>query len=466
MATLTFFGATQQVTGSCYLIQTASGRILLECGMVQGENTRDKEKQKMFPFYPSTVDAVVLSHAHLDHSGLLPQLVADGFSGPIYVTDPTYDLLDLMLKDSANLYFQDLEWTNRHRLRSGKEPLEPQYTMDDVEHVLELRHSIDYGVLQEVIPGIELRYHDAGHIIGSAIVELDIRDGGKTRKLVFSGDLGNSYSPLMRDPDVLEKADILLLESTYGDRDHRPLKETLEEFRQALQTATEKGGNVLIPAFAVGRTQDLIYHLGQLYHDGALSQQSVFIDSPMAISASRIYERHTHLFNQDNPAFRKVIDEGWDKWLPILRYTSSPSESMALNQITGGAVIIAGSGMCTGGRIRHHFKHNLWRSNAQVIIAGFQARGTLGRKLVDGATMVNVLGNEIAVKATIHTIGGFSAHAGQSQLLAWAEKFAHPRPRLFLIHGEIDKMLALQKRFVSDHDWDAYIPSLGELVHL
>ncbi|WP_455234589.1 MBL fold metallo-hydrolase RNA specificity domain-containing protein [Thiogranum longum] len=466
MATLTFFGATQQVTGSCYLIQTASGRILLECGMVQGENTRDKEKQKMFPFYPSTVDAVILSHAHLDHSGLLPQLVADGFSGPIYVTDPTYDLLDLMLKDSANLYFQDLEWTNRHRLRSGKEPLEPQYTMDDVEHVLELRHSIDYGVLQEVIPGIELRYHDAGHIIGSAIVELDIRDGGKTRKLVFSGDLGNSYSPLMRDPDVLEKADILLLESTYGDRDHRPLKETLEEFRQALQTATEKGGNVLIPAFAVGRTQDLIYHLGQLYHDGALSQQSVFIDSPMAISASRIYERHTHLFNQDNPAFRKVIDEGWDKWLPILRYTASPSESMALNQITGGAVIIAGSGMCTGGRICHHFKHNLWRSNAQVIIAGFQARGTLGRKLVDGATMVNVLGNEIAVKATIHTIGGFSAHAGQSQLLAWAEKFAHPRPRLFLIHGEIDKMLALQKRFVSDHDWDAYIPSLGELVHL
>jgi metallo-beta-lactamase family protein len=305
---------------------------------------------------------------------------------------------------------------------------------------------------------VELRYRDAGHILGSGIVELWF-DG---RKLVFSGDLGNSHSPLLEDPEVIEKADILLMESTYGDRNHRSHEETMREFREALDQAIDDGGNVLIPAFAVGRTQDILYHLGEMFQEGRLKQNQVFLDSPMGTSVSEVYERNLHLFNEDNPRFRKKMTHTWEQWLPVLRFTRETEESMALNRIESGAIIIAGSGMCTGGRIRHHLKHNLWKRKTHVLIVGYQAFGTLGRKLVDGARHVRILGQEIAVNARIHTLGGFSAHAGQDQLLSWVKHFHKPRPRLFLVHGEPESMLELQKRLADDLHWKAVMPEEGE----
>jgi metallo-beta-lactamase family protein len=473
---LTFYGAAQRVTGSCYLISSGQRRILLECGLLQGENNNKKGGRRggsngnetaevHFPFAVGDIDAVILSHAHLDHSGMLPLLVKQGYGGPIYMTLQTEALLPTMHKDAAFLQQKDTEWENKRRARAGKRAIEPLYDIDDVERELALCQGMTYGAVAEILPGVRLCFREAGHILGSAIVELWIEDKGETRKLVFSGDLGNSHAPLMRDPAIISEADLLLLESTYGNRNHQPLEETMAEFSAALDAAAQSGGNVLIPSFAVGRTQDLIYHLGQLYHAGRLRQNNIFIDSPMATSISEIYEQNTRLFNKDDPEFREIMTHDWQQWLPILRFTRSVEESMALNKISGGAIIIAGSGMCHGGRIRHHLKYNLWRKNTHLIIAGFQARGTLGRLLVDGVKKVKILGSEIAVKAQIHTLGGFSAHAGQSQLLEWAGHMRKAMPRLYLVHGEPESMLALQKRFVEEYNWDASIPTLGEVIH-
>ena len=466
MATLKFLGAAQQVTGSCYLIETSQNRILLECGILQGRDRYDHDIELPFNFDPHSIDAVVVSHAHLDHSGLIPLLVKEGYQGPVYTTNVTQALLPIMYEDSASLMQSDIERKNRRLLRAGKKPIEPPYSNEDVEQALSQTVGIDYGKMQRLLPGIELRFQDAGHILGSAIVELWLEENNTKRKLVFTGDLGNSCAPLMKDPAIVNEADVLLLESTYGDRNHRPLDETLEEFKTVIKTASESGGNILIPSFALGRTQDLIYWLGQLYHDDELNHQKVFIDSPMAIKISNVYERYHSLFNEDDPSFRRFMKEGWENWLPILTYTQSVEDSMALNRISGGAIIIAGSGMCTGGRILHHLKYNLWRQKTQVVIVGYQAIGTLGRVLIDGADMVKIFGDEIAVKAKIHTLGGFSAHAGQDQLINWAKHFQSPRPRLFLIHGEPDSMQALQRRFVHEHQWDAHIPSMGEEINI
>ena len=464
MARLHFLGAIQQVTGSCYLIETDAGKLLLECGMVQGEIRPDKVPDKLFQFNPLDIDYVILSHAHLDHSGLLPGLVREGYRGPIFVTTPTSDLLDIMLKDAAFLQQKDIEWENKRRMRSGKKLIEAIYDIDYVEQVLQQLITIDYDLKTEISEHLNLCFRDAGHIIGSSIVELWIKEKGQTRKLVFSGDLGNSCSPLLRDPEIINDADILLMESTYGDRNHRLADDTIDEFKEALDEAMDDGGNVFIPSFAVGRTQDLLYHLGQFYHDGILGQQKVYLDSPMATSVSEVYLRHTQLYNRENPEFTRSIKQGWKHWLPILSYTRSTEESMALNNIASGAIIIAGSGMCTGGRIRHHLKHNLWHRRSHIMFVGFQARGTLGRMLIDGAKQVKFMGMEFVVNAKIHTLGGFSAHAGQDQLLEWAGNFDRQKTRLYLVHGELDKMLALQKCCIEKYSWYANIPLPGEVV--
>ena len=445
---LTFYGATRQVTGSCHLLETPQGRILLDCGMFQGPPATTEQNRHEFPFDPTSLDAVVVSHAHIDHSGLLPKLARAGYVGPIHVTAPTFDLLELLLKDSAHLELKDTQWENKRRQRAGKTELAPLYTLEDVETVLTLRQPLAYGEAREILPGVRLTFHDAGHIIGAAIVELSLVAGNRASTLVLSGDLGNRYSPLLRDPESLHHADTLLLESTYGDRDHRSLPETLDELRNILHEAHQTGGNVLIPAFAVGRTQDILYWLGRFHHDGQLPQQKVFVDSPMAIEASGIYASYAHLFNHDDPEFNRSIAQGWNHWLPNLSYSRTPEESMALNHIEG-AVILAGSGMCEGGRIRHHLKYNLWKRNTHVVITGFQPRGTLGRRLVDGARRVSVLGNDIAVKASVHTLGGFSAHAGQAELVEWANGFKPHVPPVYLIHGEIESMESLRDQLAA-----------------
>jgi metallo-beta-lactamase family protein len=467
MAKLTFYGAIQQVTGSCYLITTESSSVLLECGMHQGSHEVEAQNAAPFPFAIDTLDAVVLSHAHLDHSGLLPKLVKEGYRGPIYMTPATHDLLEVMLNDAAHLEAKDIEWENRQRRRADRPLLEPLYTVEDVATTLAQRRSLDYDNRQAITADISLRFHNAGHILGAAIVELGINEKYNHKRLVFSGDLGNSDAALLSDPEILDGADVLLLESTYGNRLHRSMADTLDEFRQVLTDASDKGGNVLIPSFAVGRTQDVLFCLGKFYREGMIQQQQVFLDSPMAIAASRIYFQHLDLLSDEQArAFRSTVNTNWREWLPTLRFTESTEESMQINNIAGGAIIIAGSGMCTGGRIRHHLKNNLWRNNAHLLIVGFQAEGTLGRAIVDGAERINLFGKEVAVRAQVHTLGGFSAHADQRQLLSWAEHLQTPRPEMYLVHGELTPMLELQKQFYRRQHWYANIPRKGESIEI
>lgn len=466
MATLTFFGATEGVTGSAYLIETEHSTVLLECGLYQGSREEEAQNKKPFPFDINKIDAVVLSHAHLDHTGRVPKLVADGYDGPVIMTYPTCELLEILHKDAAALQERDVEWENKRRRRAGKKEIEPLYTMEDVEKALSLFNPVPYGQRIEVAKDIEVCFRDAGHILGSSIVELFINDKGKKTKLVFSGDLGNSDAALLRDPEVIEDADVLLLESTYGDRDHRPIDETLKEFEDIIVEASESGGNILIPSFAVGRTQEIIFYLGKLYQAGKLKQQAVYLDSPMAIAATEVYHRFQNVFNpEDSRSLQQGRTGTLHSYLPVLRYSRTTEESMALNRIESGAIIIAGSGMCNGGRIRHHLKHNLWKSKAHVVIVGFQAQGTPGRILVDGAETFRVVGEEIAVKASIHTLGGFSAHASQSQLLKWVNQFQKPQPRLYLVHGETDAKLALKEK-LSHHGWSASIAKYAESISL
>lgn len=467
MASLKFIGATRQVTGSCYLLETATTTVLLECGMYQGSHQDESRNRQAFPFDATKIDAVIISHTHLDHCGLLPKLVKEGYQGPVFMTPATHDLIEVMLNDAAFLEMKDTEWENRQRLRAGKELIEPLFTDRDVADALRLREVHAYDEPTSVGSDISLVFHDAGHILGSSIVELHITENKKKHTLVFSGDLGNSKTALLNSPSVIKRADTLMMESTYGDRNHRSLEETLDEFREALQDAMDNGGNVLIPSFTIGRTQEILFWLGKFYREGKLKQQKVFLDSPMGITASEIYFKHLELFNgEDTRNFRETVKHGWNEWLPPLHYTRSTEESMQINTISGGAIIIAGSGMCTGGRIRHHLKNNLWRNNTRVVIVGFQAQGTLGRALVDGAQRVSIFGKEISVNAHIHTLGGFSAHADQSQLLDWAGQFDSPRPEMYLVHGEVEKMLELQKQLHRRLHWYADIPQLGEKVEL
>ena len=459
MRKLRFLGAAQEVTGSCYLLENAGHHILLDCGIHQGGDAIDRITKEEFKFVPSQIDAVILSHAHLDHSGLLPKLVHDGFKGAIYCTYGTQQLLKILLEDAVHIYLKDLEYENLRRERSGKKALTPQYTLDDVQHVLRLCQGQDYAHATTFLQHFTLTFHDAGHILGSSIVELAIKDEVDSKTLVFSGDLGNPDTSLMRNFDFVDKADVVLMESTYGNRDHRCFDETLDEFKAILQQAEADGGNILIPAFAVGRTQELLFHLGKMYHEGLLEHWHVFLDSPMAKAVTDVYSKAIRQLDaQDVALIRAQQGDDLASFLPNLTISESVEDSAAINQIKKGAIIIAGSGMCTGGRIRHHFKHRLWHSNTHVVFVGFQARGTLGRILVDGVKRIKLFGQPIMVKAQIHTLGGFSAHAGQKELLAWASHFK-PQPRLYLVHGEPKAMEVLSDALAQKHRISAEIPA-------
>lgn len=466
MARLTFVGAAQEVTGSCYLLETANSRLLLDCGMRQGaDEVKDLQKER-FPFRADGIDAVVLSHAHLDHSGMLPRLVHDGFTGPIYCTPATRNLLAIMLEDAANLYLRDLEWDNKHRQRAGRKVMAPQYTMDDVLRVLELCEPVEYHECRPVRDDVKACFYDAGHILGSAIVEITLNDNGKSRRLVFSGDLGASGAVLMRDPEILEQADVVLLESTYGNRNHRGHDETLAEFAEVLAEAWKCGGNVLIPSFAVGRTQEILFYLGTLYHQGKLDDWSIFLDSPMAIEVTRLYDEYwDQLDSKDVTLMERSKGTSLEAFLPGLKLARTPEDSIGINRISRGAIIIAGSGMCSGGRIRHHMKHRIWQDTTHMLFVGFQARGTLGRQIVDGAKFVKIFGTRYAVQAKVHTLGGFSAHAGQADLVAWAANFK-TSPRFQLIHGEPEAQAALADRLWKDKGIASDIPAPGSTIRL
>ncbi len=464
-ASISFFGAAEQVTGSCHLVQWQDKQVLLDCGMVQGGDQVTELNKCRFPFRPKDIDAVILSHAHIDHSGMLTLLIARGFQGPIFCSDGTARLLPILLKDAYQLYVKDLEWQNKQRARQGKPAIEPCMSLKDVLEVEKRLTPYPYEQTVDVLPGLALKLHDAGHILGSAIVEVWLKGHQAMRHVVFSGDLGNPATVLMRDPTYIDTADVVLMESTYGDRDHQGLDNTVDEFAAALDAAHKAGGNVFIPAFALGRSQEILYYLGLLYHQGRLKQKMVVLDSPMAIEITKIYNEMIDEFDRkDTRIFSKYGAKDLQSFLPILHLTKDVEESQALNRIQSGAIIIAGSGMCNGGRILHHFKHNLWKNINHVVFVGFQAKGTLGRRLIDGETRVKVLGQPLVVRAAIHTIGGFSAHAGQSQLIEWVSHI-QGQPTVYLVHGEVPALEALQAK-LQQQGMDVHIARHGQRMAL
>jgi metallo-beta-lactamase family protein len=445
-----FHGAAGEVTGSCHEVEAAGHRLLLDCGMIQGSETDEARNTQPFGFDVAGIDAVVLSHAHIDHCGRLPLLVQRGYHGPIHTQAATADLLPIMLEDATNLAEMDAERDNKHR-RDGRADHAPLFTRQDVARVLRQVRKLEYDTPTEILTGITVTLRDAGHILGSASIELQAVENGATRTLVFSGDLGPRGTPILRDPETIPRADLLLMESTYGARAHRERAATVAELGEIFAQARRDGGNVLIPAFAVGRSQELLYQFAEHWDEWQLARWRIFLDSPMAAKVSAVYDQHQELF--DDEARKVWRDKPNPFKLPSLEFTVEVAQSQAINQIHGGAIIIAGSGMCNGGRIRHHLLRNLGNQRNHIIFVGYQAAGTLGRRLVDGAAHVKLFGEEIVVKAQRHTVGGLSAHADQPGLLDWYGRIGN-HPPVVLVHGEDESRdplaAALRKHYATD----------------
>ena len=430
---LSFHGAAGQVTGSCHLVECAGRRILVDCGMFQGGHELHDDNARPFGFDPAGIDVVLLTHAHLDHCGRLPLLCKQGFRGEILSTSATRDLARLVLLDSAHLHEEEARRRHRHGHRGGKH--EALYdTVDALDAIARFERAASYGKTLQLFPGITATFFDAGHILGSASIRLDLSEAGRKRAVLFSGDLGPPDRPLLNDAAPPDDADIVVMETTYGDRDHRDLDASISEFIAAVGHTARQGGNVIIPTFAMERAQELLWFLRGAMEAGTLDPDiQVYLDSPMAISATRIFARHPEALR---PELAAIIHAGRDPFrLPALHYCREAQDSQALNRIRSGAVIMAGSGMCTGGRVRHHLRHNLGNADSAVVFVGYAAEGTLARIIIDGAKTVKLFGREIRVKARIHTINGFSAHAGASDLLAWHRGTGTPE-RTFLVHGE------------------------------
>lgn len=459
-----FVGATRTVTGSCFHIQTKDVNLLVDCGAFQGTRDNEKRNVKPFPFKPSEIQYLLLTHAHLDHSGLIPKLVKDGFKGKIFATKATADLCGVMLLDSAHIQERDTEWENKRRIRAGKPLIRPLYTTREAVDSMAYFQGVAYNETIDLGNRIKVRFRDAGHILGSAIVELWVKGDTWEKKLVFSGDLGQKNLPLIKDSTPIDEGDFVFIESTYGNRKHKGIKETVDEFAQAITESLKRGGNVIIPAFAVGRTQDILYILNQLSREGRLNRLQVFVDSPMALQATRITVKHPECL--DKETLELVKRENFLKNSLTLKFTESVEESMEINRIKSGAIIISASGMCEAGRIRHHLKHNLWRPECSIIFAGFQAQGTLGRRIVEGAKKVRIFGEEIAVNARVYTIGGLSAHADRDELLDWLSKFKKRPQRVFVIHGEEETALGFAETIRGQLNFDAYVPNSLEEIRI
>ncbi|MCW5625159.1 MAG: MBL fold metallo-hydrolase [Burkholderiales bacterium] len=466
---ITFLGAAEEVTGSCFLVETSRTRFLVDCGMFQGGRDADGKNHDALDIDVRTLDFVLLTHAHIDHSGLLPRLVVLGFRGPIWCTEPTADLLGVMLPDSAHIQEKEAEWSTRRRVREhrrGEADPAPLYTVVQSLQTLKQLKPVKYGNEARPHDTVRCRFRDAGHILGSSFIEVQVEDGPQARKLVFSGDLGQPGHPLVRDHEFPSEADVLIMESTYGNRLHRPMAETLTELAEAVtDTLVNRGGNVVIPAFAVGRAQDIVYLLLRLHREGRVPDMKIYVDSPMALEATKVTLKHLDTLE---PEAREGM-----AWLrsrrgqPEILFTQDVEDSIAINQVRSGAVIISASGMCEAGRIKYHLRENLPRAESAVVICGFQAGGTLGRRIVDGATTVRLFGDEVPVRARVHTIGGLSAHGDQAALLDWLGHFERPPGSVFLVHGERSTQHMFRDVIVDRLGWpDIRVPAPGETVEL
>ena len=475
-------GAAREVTGSCYLVEVGHVRFLVDCGLHQGGQEQEAANYAAFSFDPESIDFLLLTHAHIDHSGRIPRLVKEGFRGIVYCTPATADLADIMLLDSAHIQEMEAEWTTRKAQRAGRKAQAPLYTQDDARNAQRLFQSAEYDQMLEPAPGVRVCFRDAGHILGSAVLEVWLTEGAGPAaviadaprerapeavaasgsvKLVFSGDVGQPDQPIIRDPSFVTETDFLIMECTYGDRDHEGTGDPAAELAAILKEAHATGGNVIIPSFAVGRTQELIYFLRGLCAENRLDMP-IYVDSPLAERATEVFRKHSETFDAEANG---LIDKGGALFdFPQLHYTESADESRELND-KRGVIIISSSGMADAGRIKHHLKHNLWRPEAHVVIVGFQAKGTLGRRIEDGDKMVRIFGEEIAVKAHIHRIEGLSAHADRQQLLAWASHFKAPRLTL-LTHGDPEAAEAFKELLERELHFRVTIPHLNETFRL
>ncbi len=464
---ISFLGAAKTVTGSCYLVETKETKFLVDCGMFQGKANEVLLNTEPFSFNPGELDFMLLTHAHIDHSGRIPKLYMDGFKGTIYATKPTVQLCGIMLPDSGHIQEMENEWTNRKRQRAGKPPVKPLYTLDNATDCLRLFKGVAYDEVISVSDDVRVRFNDAGHILGSAIVEIWIRENNQETKIVFSGDLGNKGMPILRDPSIIGETDYLIVESTYGDRLHTLKKETdkIEKFINIISETISKGGNVVIPSFAVGRTQELIYDLNKhmdVFGDkvNEILNVPVYVDSPLATSATQIFRQNLDCFDEEAKEYIANGDNPLD--FPSLKFTQSPEESRKLNEKAESMIIISASGMCDAGRVKHHLKHNLWRKESTILFVGYQAEGTLGRKIQDGAKKVRLFGEEIFVNARIETIDGFSGHADKSGLLSWIGSIGRKPKKIFVVHGEQGVAASFAQTITDQLGLQCIVPSRGE----
>jgi metallo-beta-lactamase family protein len=485
---LTFLGGAGEVTGSCYLVETAHARFIVDCGLFQGGRDAETKNRRAFAFDPRSLDFVLLTHAHIDHSGLLPRLAAQGFSGPIHCTAASADLAAVMLRDSAHIQQKEAQWRQEHAARArapgrsgsahagsardarrGGAAAEPLYTLEDAERAIALFRRHRYGESITAAEGVTAMLRDAGHILGSATIEvrIDAGAGQAQRTVVFSGDLGQPGHPVVRDAVAISRADTLLIESTYGNRLHRTLEATLDELVEAMTDALEtRRGNVIIPAFAVGRTQDLLLLFLRLTREGRLPAMDIYVDSPLATTATEITLAHLSELDAEAQELARALRRGATRGKARIRFSESVEDSIRLNDIRHGAVIISASGMCDAGRIKHHLRNNLPRSECSVVITGFQAQGTLGRRLVDGARRVRLFGEEVAVRAKIYTIGGLSAHADQGALLGWLAGFTQPPEQTWVVHGEAGTAEVFAQAVRERMHWPAQVAAAGQQVAL
>jgi len=465
MIKVTCLGGAGSVTGSSYLIESANGKkVLVDCGLFQGSQQMEARNLAPWGFDPATLNTLFLTHAHIDHSGRIPKLVKDGFRGRIITSPPTAELCGIMLLDSAHIQEIDAEWQTKKNKRQSRSPILPLYTTKDAEESIKLFSPVERDQLIQVEPGIRARLRNAGHILGSSILELWVEGSDGEVKVVFSGDIGKPHQLIVKDPFEIFAADYLFVESTYGNRFHRSFEDSKNELLEAIRHAVSNNEKVIIPAFAVERTQEIIYILGEFHRNGALPEIPIYLDSPLAIKATEIFRKNKRYYDEEAMA---IVNQGIDPFnMPNLRFTSSTKESMEINESPGPAIVLAGNGMCTAGRIKHHLKHNLWRPGASIVLVGFQAMGTTGRKIIEGNKSVKIFGENVSVKAKVYTIGGFSSHADQKDLLGWVSHFSESRPRVFIVHGEQASSEVLAGKIRDDFNLDVHIPVWKERLIL